>query len=529
MEAVRTFNIAGPCRPDRHYMIPAGRRLPGFGPLVDKQAYFVVHAPRQTGKTTTMKALARRLTEEGRHAALHFSCETARAFPEDVEQAVKGIWLAIEGAARLELPQALRPPAPVEVPAAGYLQTQLTRWAEACPRPLVLVFDEIDALTGSTLLSVLSQLRAGFPDRPAAFPWSLVLCGARDVRDYKAASGGGPVRMGSSSPFNIKEESLRLGDFTEAEVRDLYGQHTDETGQPFAEEALAKAFELTQGQPWLTNALAREVVEKIQVPADQPITAAHIEAAKERVILARATHLDSLLARLAEGRVRRIIEPVLAGELTGGKTFDADFEHAIDLGLVAPGLPVRIANPIYREIILRVLASSAEAAIDAEPHRYRTPDGRLDVDRLLHDFAEFWRQHGEIVVERVDYQEAAPQLVLMAFLHRVVNGGGGLEREVGAGRKRIDVLVRWPYVDAAGRRAEQRVALEIKVWRDRDKMGDPLVQGLGQLDEYLRRLGLDEGVLAIFDCRSAAAPIEERTRFEEARTPSGRRGTVLRA
>ncbi|WP_044969416.1 AAA family ATPase [Sorangium cellulosum] len=528
MKTVRTFNIAGPCRPDRHYMVPAGQRLPGFRALVDKQAYFVVHAPRQTGKTTTMKALARRLTEEGRYAALHFSCETARAFPEDVEQAVKGIWLAVEGAARLELPPALRPPAPVEVPPAGYLQTQLTRWAEACPRPLVLVFDEIDALTGSSLISVLSQLRAGFPDRPAAFPWSLVLCGARDVRDYKAASGGGPVRMGSSSPFNIKEESLRLGDFTEADVRDLYGQHADETGQPFAEEALARAFALAQGQPWLTNALAREVVEKMQIPVDQPITAAHIDAAKERVILARATHLDSLLARLEEGRVRRVLEPVLAGELTGGKTFDSDFEHAIDLGLVAPGLPVRIANPIYREIILRVLASSAEAAIDAEPQRYRTPEGRLDVDRLLRDFAEFWRQHGEIVVERVDYQEAAPQLVLMAFLHRVVNGGGVIEREVGVGRKRIDVLVRWPFVDGEGRRAEQRVAVEIKVWRDRDKKGDPLREGLGQLDEYLRRLGLDEGVLAIFDCRNAAGAIEERTRIEEARTAAGRRVAVLR-
>lgn len=280
-----------------------------------------------------------------------------------------------------------------------------------------------------------------------------MLCGARDVRDYKAASGGGPVRMGSSSPFNIKEESLRLGDFTEADVRDLYGQHADETGQPFAEEALARAFALAQGQPWLTNALAREVVEKMQIPVDQPITAAHIDAAKERVIQARATHLDSLLARLEEGRVRRVLEPVLAGELTGGKTFDSDFEHAVDLGLVAPGLPVRIANPIYREIILRVLASSAEAAIDAEPQRYRTPEGRLDVDRLLRDFAEFWRQHGEIVVERVDYQEAAPQLVLMAFLHRVVNGGGVIEREVGVGRKRIDVLVRWPFVDGEGRRA----------------------------------------------------------------------------
>jgi hypothetical protein len=510
-------------------MVPPERRLLEAVTLVDNQAYFVVHAPRQTGKTTTMKALARRLTEEGRYVGLHFSCESARAFPDDVAEAGKGVWLAIEEAAALDLAAPLRPSRAVDAPAAGFLQVQLTRWAQACPRPLVLIFDEIDALTGNSLISILSQLRAGFPNRPAAFPWSVILCGMRDVRDYKAASGGGPVRIGTSSPFNIKEDSLRLGNFTEAELRELYGQHTAETGQIFAEEALATTWALAQGQPWLTNALAREVVEKLRVPLSEPITRAHIDAARERLILTRATHLDSLLARLEEERVRRVLEPLLAGELTGGKTFDADFEYVMDLGLVAPGLPVRIANPIYREIIVRVLASQAEAAVVADPRSYVTPDGRLDLDRLLHDFAEFWREHGELVAGRIDYQEVAPQLVLMAYLQRIVNGGGVIDREVGVGRKRIDVVVRWPFTGADGKRAVQRAAMELKVWRDRDKKRDPLATGLPQLDEYLGRLGLDEGVLVIFDCRSVAPPIEERTRFEEAKTPSGRRVTLLRA
>jgi DNA polymerase III delta prime subunit len=510
-------------------MIPPERRLLEAVTLVDNQACFAIHAPRQTGKTTTMKALARRLTDEGRYAALHFSCESARAFPDDVAEAGKGVWLAIEEAAALDLAAPLRPPRPVEAPAAGFLQAQLTRWAQACPRPLVLVFDEIDALTGPSLISILSQLRAGFPNRPTAFPWSIILCGMRDVRDYKAASGGDPVRLGSSSPFNVKEDSLRLGNFTEAEVRELYGQHTAETGQVFAEEALATAWELAQGQPWLTNALAREVVEKLRVPPAVPITRAHIETARERLILARATHLDSLLARLEDDRVRRVLEPLLAGELTGGKTFDADFDYVVDLGLVAPGLPVQIANPIYREIVVRVLASQAEAAVVVDPRSYVAPDGRLDLVRLLRGFAEFWREHGELVAGRIDYPEVAPQLVLMAYLQRVVNGGGVIDREVGVGRKRIDLVVRWPFTGADGKRAVQREAMELKVWRDRDRKRDPLATGLAQLDDYLGRLGLDEGVLVIFDCRDGAPPIEDRTRFEEARTPSGRHVTLLRA
>lgn len=526
---MRRFNVAGPCRPDQHYMIPVARRLPELVSLVDKQAYFVVHAPRQTGKTTIVQALARQLTEEGRYAALHFSCEIGRPFEDDVEQVSKALWLAIERAAELELPVELRPPPALEVTAGGYLQTQLIRWAQACPRPLVLVFDEVDALAGRGLYSVLSQLRVGFNHRPEAFPWSVVLCGMRDVRDYKAASGGQPVRMGSSSPFNIKEKSLRLANLTEAEIRELYGQHTTDTGQAFTEEAVALVWALTQGQPWLTNALALEVVEEMKVPPTETITEAHILAAKERLILSRATHLDSLLARLREEAVQRVLEPVLAGELPGGSTFDSDFEYVIDLGLVSTGLPVRIANPIYREIIVRVLATQAEAAVPALPRSYVADDGRLDVRGLLEGFAQFWREHGEVVTGRIDYPEVAPQLVLMAYLHRIINGGGSVEREVGVGRMRIDLVVQWPYTDPSGKRAAQRLAMELKVWRDRDKKGDPLARGLTQLDEYLARLGLDEGVLVIFDGRTKAEPIAERTRFESTHTPSGRAVTLLRA
>ncbi|HSO00638.1 MAG TPA: hypothetical protein VLS89_20240, partial [Candidatus Nanopelagicales bacterium] len=441
----------------------------------------------------------------------------------------KAVWSAVEISAASTLPEPLRPPPRVDADPGNFLLKQLSCWAAACPKPIALILDEIDALEGQSLKSVLSQLRLGYTSRPAPFPWSVILCGMRDVRDYKAASGGGPPRLGSSSPFNVKHESLRLGNFTEPELCELYAQHTAETGQAFTEDALAHAFELSQGQPWLTNALASRILEKIRVPLLEPITPAHFDQAREQLILARETHLDSLLARLAEDRVRRVLEPVLAGELPFGKTFDADFDYVVDLGLVSPGLPVRIANPIYREVILRVLAGAAEPAVTAEPKSYIAPDGRLDIDRLLHDFAEFWRQHGEPITERIDYQEVAPQLVLLAWLHRIVNGGGVIDREVGVGRKRIDVLVRWPHTAPDGKRALQQIAIELKVWRDRDKKGDPRSQGLSQLDEYLTRLGLDEGVLVIFDARKSALPVEDRTHFEETTTPAGRRATLLRA
>ncbi len=524
---MRFFNTAGPCEESRHYMVPPEPRLPEARPLIERLGYFVVHAPRQTGKTTTLRALARSLTAEGQYAALHFSCEAGEPAGDDFETAQRAILDIARSAAATDLPEVLRPPSPwPEASSAALLSVALAAWASACPRPLVLFFDEIDALRGESLRSVLRQLRAGYPSRPGAFPASVVLCGLRDVRDYKAASGGDPSRLGTSSPFNIKVKSLRLGDFTPEEVAELYGEHTAETGQPFAAGALERAFALTGGQPWLVNALAREVVEEIGVAPPEPITVEHLEEAKERLILARATHLDSLVARLMEPRVRRVVEPLLAGDVAVGDAYDDDLSYVRDLGLVSRDNPVRVANPIYREVIVRVLAAAAEDQVVTDPRAFVRPDGRLDLRRLLEEFAGFWREHGEVLAAGMPYGEVAPQLVLMAYLQRVVNGGGYVDREYGVGRGRIDLCVRWPYAGSGGKREWQREALELKVWRDGKP--DPLERGLEQLDAYLDGLGLSTGVLVLFDRRSAAPPIAERTRFDAARSPKGREVTVLR-
>lgn len=524
----RFFNTAGPCDPARHYMVPSETRLPEARPLIERLEYFVVHAPRQTGKTTTLRALARALTAEGEVAALHLSCEAAEVAEDDFELAQRALLDEIRACAGADLPEELWPPDPwPDASSAMLLDVALRAWAEACPRRLVLFLDEIDALRGNSLRSVLRQLRSGFAHRPARYPASVVLCGLRDVRDYKAAAGGDASRLGTSSPFNVKVASLRLGDFDEEEVHALLGQHQDETGQVIEEAARSRLFECTAGQPWLVNALARGAIEGSGVAGDQPITAALVDEAKERLILARETHLDSLAAKLREPRVRRILEPLLAGTLMGGEdSFSEDLDYTRDLGLVAQGRQVRVANPIYREVIARVLSEAAESSVTVEARDFVTAEGSLDMRRLLEGFAAFWCEHGEVLTGRMPYPEAAPQLVLMAYLQRVVNGGGYVDREYGVGRGRIDLCIRWPWTGADARRAWQREGLELKVWRE--GKADPLEQGLEQLDAYLERLGLEVGTLVVFDARPQAPPTPKRTRLEAARTPSGRQVTVLR-
>jgi hypothetical protein len=509
-----------------HHMAPAARRLTEAPGLVEQMAYFVVHTPRPAGKSTTLRALASELTAAGRFAALMFSCEVGEAAGDNVEAAQRALLCELDQRAQIALPVELQPPSVAPKGDEGLLQTKLAAWARTCPRPIALFLDEIDVLSRASLSSVLRQLREGLADRPSGFPASVVLCGRRDIREYIEASGGDASRLGTSSPFNIKLESLRLGDFTRDEVRELYAQHTADTGQAFTEAALDRAFELTAGQPWLVNALAREVVEKMALPPSEPIRDALIEEAKERLILARATHLDSLVARLHDPRVRRVIGPILEGGYAGGDTYNDDVQYVRDLGLVTVEKPIRVANPIYREVIVRVLASQAEDAVAVEPKSFVRDDGRLDMRKLLLEFAAFWREHGEVLAAGLPYHEVAPQLVLMAYLQRVVNGGGHIDREYGIGRGRIDLLVRWPVVGEGGRRSWQREALELKVWRTGEK--DPLPKGLSQLDGYLARLGLEDGVLVLFDRRKETPTPETDAQLENVTLESGRKAILVR-
>jgi len=147
-------------------------------------------------------------------------------------------------------------------------------------------------------------------------------------------------------------------------------------------------------------------------------------------------------------------------------------------------------------------------------------DGSLRTDALLDGFIAFWCQHAEFFLTRQPYSEAAAQLVFMAYLQRVVNGGGFIDREYGVGRGRIDLCVRWPHPGGV-----QRWAVELKVWRD--DRPDPLPEGLAQLSGYLARLGLDHGTLILFDHRTSAPPIPGRCLRTEVEH-EGRRIDVVR-
>jgi len=238
------------------------------------------------------------------------------------------------------------------------------------------------------------------------------------------------------------------------------------------------------------------------------------------IIERQDTHLDSLAERLRDPRVRSVIEPMIQGETLAPIPPD-DLRFVIDLGLVSerPDGGLEIANPIYREIIARQLTVTVRASLPTITPSWLDANGRLDADKLLEVFVEFWLGHGEALLGSSPYNEAAPHLVLMAFLQRVVNGGGRIDREYAVGSKRLDLCAEF---------RGERLAIEVKTWRDTDKSADPAVEGLRQIDGYLARLGLAQGWLLLFDQRKSTAPLPERLRRERLTTASGRRVDLVR-
>ncbi len=519
---MRFFNTTGPVVAADHYCIPPLERvdLDGILTLIQQKRYFILHAPRQTGKTSMLLALADRLNAGSEFRCVYANIEAAQAAREDVHAAIQTILTDLAHGARVMVGDDEIGSAGMDIlakhgPHAALAET-LTLLSGCDTRPLVLFIDEIDSLIGDTLVSVLRQLRSRYPQRPALFPQSVILCGVRDIRDYRihASSEKAPVTGGSA--FNIKAESLRLGDFSEAEVRALLAQHTAESGQAFTEPAIERIAASTCGQPWLVNALAyetcfRDKAARAARQRGEPVTAAAVEAAREGLIARRETHLDQLADKLQEGRVRRVVEPMLAG-VDGGSHSPRDLEYVRDLGLVAVDAPVRIANPVYAEVVPRELTWVMQDEMTDESTGYLAGK-TLDVERMLRGFQSFHRENSEYWIKRFAYQEAGPQLLLQAYLQRVVNGGGRIEREYALGRRRTDLLIRWPLGNGED---ERRIVIECKVRRDRSSMQSVIAEGLEQTRDYMDTCGTAEGHLVVFESDESKPWGERLFRREEA-------------
>ncbi|MEL5892241.1 AAA-like domain-containing protein [Bacteroides sp. GD17] len=501
------FNTAGPIVPADHYNIDPLTRidLEEVENLIYQKKYFVLHAPRQTGKTSCLLALRDYLNARGEFYAVYVNVEAGQASRNMKEEVIRHVTYSIASQTSMilgnSMPEELLKEKLADVPTDSYLTTYLRLLSEALDRPLLLFIDEIDALVGDSLVSVLRQIRAGYEQRPLHFPQSIILCGVRDVRDYRIVTSNQDIITGGSA-FNIKAASLRLGNFSREEIHELYMQHTAATGQEFSPDCFPMIWEATEGQPWLVNALGYEVTWEMKENRDPSICIIPemVYRAQERIIYRRDTHIDILIDKLREERVRRVIEPILASEDGEAEEHlrDDDIQYVVDLGLIVRDKPLRVSNAIYKEVIPRELTWARQQTLIQQAAWYINPDHSINMEKLLTDFQQFFRQNADSWIERFDYKESGPQLLLQAFLQRVVNGGGYIDREYGLGRGRTDLLITKPLTDKYGG-PFQRIVLELKI--KRGDLEKTIEKGLEQTAGYMDKCGgiINEGHFILFN------------------------------
>jgi len=170
-----------------------------------------------------------------------------------------------------------------------------------------------------------------------------------------------------------------------------------------------------------------------------------------------------------------------------------DFLYACDLGLIRM-TPQKIepSNPIYADVMVRKLNAGLQEDLIRNDKTYVIPryirEGKIDMDYLFRDFQQFWRENSDIWIEKFQYKEAAPHLILQAFLQRVINGGGNIHPEMAAGRRRVDLCLVYE---------GKKYPIELKIRRSEKTV----CEGIEQTIRYMDTFGCTEGWLAIFDQR----------------------------
>ena len=503
---MRFFTTEGPVNCADHYCLPPLAlflELAELLTLIDQKKYFLLHAPRQTGKTTCLLALAETLNREGRYRAVYANIEGAQAYRENVDKGMATAVTDIFPAWAQDLTGdtvALDPAraASAQTPHGSAFGVFLTRWCSQLSQPLVLLLDEVDALVGDTLISLLRQLRAGYPKRPTLFAETVILCGVRDLQDYRIHSSSEKSVITGGSAFNIKAKSLRLAIFSQRGTATLLLEHTQETGQVFHAGSSRPGVGIDSGAALAVNALAYTACFELESGRErsQPITAEQIQVAREQLILSVLRIWTSWLTSSKSHGCGAWRSRCCGVRSEDEDTTRYDFQYVLDLGL-EPGrgrppdrqshLPGGDPAGIDPDRPVEPGSAAADRLV-CTPQRAARPAQAVGCLSAL--LSREFRSLGGAL--RLQGGRAA---IALAVLQRIVNGGGRVEREYGLGRGRTDLLVVWFHPDGV-----QRVVIELKLLYK--SLAATLAEGLRQTWEYADRCGAAEAHLVIFDRRA---------------------------
>jgi len=460
--------------------------------MVDLGRYFSIFAPRQSGKTTFFECLSSELEKDQTYMAILLSFQDyknlqSKRFYQLIQKDIYNQLTNRLNAVNCPKLDAIR----------AYLDShnltdhicfrelfeELNRIIEF--KKIVIFIDEFDGIPIDELenfLTTLRELYQRYKKQTDKALYSVGLVGIRNITK---------LIVGGVSPFNIADQ-VKLPPFTLKNVRDLYSQYTEETNQPFTEDAVKKVFDETAGQPWLVNRIGTILTVDIKPETTNPITAQDVEKGIKHLLKERNSHFDNLLEKA------KLYKETFVRITFNGVDYNPDDEDQSWLeqyGLInEKNDKAVVANAIYKRRFLKAFFHESGATADTSLKAYFTSDGFLNMEAILSDFEEYIMQIGvNAFYKSQKPYEKTGQFLLSAWLYQFVEGGKGeLRLETPTGLGRIDILLIYQ---------GHKYIIETKI--NRSSLDKTVEKAIDQLcGKYLLTEQADEGYVVIFDLKT---------------------------
>jgi hypothetical protein len=472
--AKRYFNTSGPNIQEEHYTIMRDKLIQRGLDLVNRNRYFTIWAPRQSGKTTYFRLLARKILNEG-YQVIHINVEN---FQDTTKER---LFEYLD--AKLQLVCGV-------TTKCNSFADFFNELEKVAPQKCVLIVDEIEGLNVELFNQFLDTIRLLYHFRYERCLQSVILVGVCNITG---------VVEDSASPFNIAN-TLEIPFFTREEVYELISQHQEETGQRFDEKVKEKIFKITAGHPGLVNGFAYKLVE--QCEGNSVITYddyLEVEDWYNKVAI------DKNVANIINmaNKFRHFVERILFKE--EGIEFDIERESIKLLhinGIIKRDKKgyVEFRVPLYKKKLFRAFYPHQTCDIEKEKFfikgllRYINKDKTINFDKLIGNFKDYvkergfghFRQQDEITGLYQLIKEAALVYAFESYIQtfiQSIEGKSYLEPYTGAGKSDLIVNVN-----------DYEYVIEVKIYRDEIRFEN----GKKQLANYCNSIKIKEGIYLVF-------------------------------
>ena len=473
---MREFNTSGPCKPHLHYTVMRDKLIEKGLYMVDRGKFFTIWAPRQTGKTTYFELLLNALDNK-KYVGVWLSFEATTTYTDEE------FWrkFSFDKIKKLELKG-------MKVKNGFKNISEFENWLKVDlsislkDKKFVLIIDEFEGCPDRLINPLMHMFRDLYHQKETNPLQSLILVGVSNISE---------VLTDKVSPFNIAD-SIEMPYFTKEEVFDLIGQYEEEEKQFFEEEVKEKIYYNTAGQPGLTCAICKELVEEVCTDRSKLVDIQPLNKVIHQFLYEKIDKNISNIVAKAKEHKDFMMKVLFSEEEIPFAINDERIKYLYVNGVIdkIKG-KIDIKVPIYK----KVLISAFKPLYNGEVKYYTLPEEKfskflrkdgINIKEIIENYIKYLQRRGAKAFNYAESKEAVYVYSFDSYINLMVEElEGEVLLEVPTGRGRMDLLIYY---------GDKKYIMELKRWKN-----DNVYQrGKRQLVEYVKSEGIGEGYYIVF-------------------------------